>query len=58
MAELGETMPVGALALGFVASFLSGILAIRWLLKILAKGKFVYFAIYCAVLGVVALFTT
>lgn len=48
-------IPAGAMLMGFVVSFLSGYVAIRWLLATLAKGKFVYFGVYCAVIGILVL---
>lgn len=48
---------VGALsmAIGFVAAFLSGCLACKWMIDIVKKGKLVYFGIYCAIVGLVAI---
>lgn len=44
------------LIIGFVSAFISGLLACKWMLRIVKKGKLIYFAIYCAVVGVLALF--
>lgn len=48
---------VGALpmAIGFVAAFLSGCLACKWMINIVKKGKLVYFGIYCAIVGLAAI---
>ena len=43
------------LAIGFVASFVSGFLACKWMIKIVKKGKLTYFAVYCFVVGVIAI---
>jgi undecaprenyl-diphosphatase len=40
-------------ALGFVAAFLSGLAAIEILLRVVAKGRFFLFGIYCLVVGIV-----
>jgi len=40
------------LAVGFVAAFVSGCLACKWMINIVKKGKLVYFAVYCAVVGI------
>lgn len=48
-------MPAGALVAGFLTAFISGYVAIRWLLAIIARGRFVWFGGYCAVMGVVGL---
>jgi undecaprenyl-diphosphatase len=42
------------LLVGFFAAFITGLLAIRWMLKIVSKGKLIYFAIYCAIVGLLA----
>ena len=44
-----------ALAVGFVAAFVSGCLACKWMINIVKKGKLIYFGIYCAIVGVVTI---
>ncbi len=44
-----------ALTVGFLAAFLSGCLACKWMINIVKKGKLIYFAIYCAIAGAVTL---
>lgn len=44
-----------ALLVGFVAAFVSGCAACRWMINIVKRGKLIYFAIYCVVVGAVAL---
>ena len=39
--------------IGFIVSIICGYIAIRFLLKILTKGKLYYFAIYCFILGII-----
>ncbi len=41
---------------GFIAAFLTGLLACSWMIKIVKKGKLIYFAIYCALIGLIAIF--
>ena len=41
---------------GFVAAFVSGLLACSWMIKIVKRGKLIYFAIYCALIGLIAIF--
>lgn len=43
------------LAIGFVASFLVGCAACKWMLSLVKKGKLVWFAIYCVAMGIVCL---
>ena len=42
-----------AAMIGFISSFIVGVLSLKWLLKILEKGDFYYFGIYCLLLGLV-----
>lgn len=42
---------VVALIVGFLAAFGAGCLACKWMIDIVKKGKLVYFAIYCAIVG-------
>ena len=55
----GESMagdiPALSLLVGFVAAFVSGCLACKWMINVVKRGKLIYFAIYCAVVGLVTL---
>jgi undecaprenyl-diphosphatase len=42
--------------IGFISAFFSGIFACRVMLKIVKEGKLIYFGIYCAIAGSIALF--
>lgn len=44
---------IGAIpmAVGFLASFIVGCLACKWMLEIVKKGKLIWFAAYCLVVG-------
>lgn len=44
------------LVAGFIAAFVSGLLACKWMVNIVRKGKLIYFAVYCAVIGLIAIF--
>ena len=43
------------LGLGFIAAFVTGCLACRWMINIVKKGKLVWFAVYCAIIGIFAI---
>ena len=43
------------LLVGFVAAFISGCLACKWMIDIVKRGKLIYFGIYCAIIGVVTI---
>lgn len=44
-----------ALLLGFLAAFLSGMFACTWMIKIVKKGKLIYFAYYCFLIGLISI---
>ena len=43
------------LIVGFFAAFISGLFACKWMIKIVNKGKLIYFAIYTFVIGSLAI---
>lgn len=49
-AAIGD-LSISALCIGFLAAFISGCLACKWMINIVKKGKLIYFAIYCALVG-------
>lgn len=46
-------IPTSSLVIGFFAAFISGCVACKWMINIVKKGKLVYFAIYCAIVGAI-----
>ncbi|MDE6277871.1 MAG: undecaprenyl-diphosphate phosphatase [Muribaculaceae bacterium] len=51
-AAAGEaTVGWAALLTGFIAAFVVGCIACKWMLAIVRKGKLVWFALYCLVVG-------
>ena len=46
-----------ALIAGFISSFVVGCLACRFMINIVKQGKLIWFAIYCAIVGLVAMGT-
>jgi undecaprenyl-diphosphatase len=46
---------IAPLTAGFIAAFVSGLLACTWMISLVKKSKLSYFAIYCAVVGVIAI---
>lgn len=49
-AESGISML--SLVVGFLAAFISGYAACSWMLNLVKKGKLIWFAIYCLVVGI------
>ncbi len=44
-----------ALSIGFVAAFVAGLFACTWMISLVKKSKLSYFAIYCVIVGVIAI---
>ncbi len=55
--EFGGSQDISALVLvvGFFAAFISGLFACRWMINIVKRGNLYYFALYCLVIGGIAL---
>ena len=56
MAEVGISqamagLPTLSLLVGFLAAFVCGCLACKWMIGIVKRGKLVWFALYCAIVG-------
>ncbi len=43
------------LIVGFLASFIVGCIACKWMLNIVKKGKLIWFAAYCLVVGIICM---
>lgn len=50
-----QTVGTSALIIGFFAAFISGLIACKWMINLVKKGKLLYFAIYCVIVGVTAI---
>lgn len=44
-----------ALSAGFIAAFVAGLFACTWMISLVKKSKLSYFAMYCAIVGVIAI---
>ena len=49
--EVMGDISTSSLVVGFLAAFVSGCIACKWMFNIVKKGKLIYFAIYCAIVG-------
>ncbi|KOY51450.1 undecaprenyl-diphosphate phosphatase [Polaribacter dokdonensis] len=50
--QSSEMLPIIA---GFIAAFLAGILACKWMIALVKKSKLSYFSLYCAIVGFIAI---
>ena len=60
MAKQGVSQAMGGLSatsliIGFLAAFISGCFACKWMINIVKKGKLIWFALYCAIVGILAI---
>ena len=53
--EANAEISASALIVGFLAAFLSGCAACKWMINIVKKGKLVWFGVYCAIAGAVTI---
>ncbi|MDH5366976.1 MAG: undecaprenyl-diphosphate phosphatase [Cyclobacteriaceae bacterium] len=49
--ELINNISFPVLSVGFIAAFISGVIACSWMVNIVKRGKLIYFAIYCIIVG-------
>lgn len=55
-AAAAAAIPTTSLIVGFVAAFISGCIACKWMIAMVKKCKLIYFAIYCAIAGLIAIY--
>ncbi len=51
----GPTASLTPFVIGFIAAFISGLVACKWMLEIVKKGNLMYFSIYCLLAGLTAI---
>ncbi len=49
-------IPVSSMIIGFLSAFVSGLLACKLMLRIVKKGKLIWFALYCVIVGLISIF--
>ncbi|NER14580.1 undecaprenyl-diphosphatase UppP [Leptobacterium flavescens] len=50
-----ESKQLTPMIIGFIAAFLSGLLACTWMIQLVKKSKLTYFAVYCLIVGAIAI---
>ncbi len=50
--QSSEILP---LTVGFIAAFIAGLLACKWMIALVKKSKLSYFSIYCTIVGIIAI---
>lgn len=50
-----ESIPVLGYSLGFIAAFISGLLACKWMIKLVKGTNLMWFAVYCLIIGLLTI---
>lgn len=50
-----EAEVAGPMFIGFLAAFVVGVFACKWMLELVKRGKLVYFSIYCFIVGLISI---
>lgn len=53
-AAVQTTVSTSSLIIAFLAAFVSGCLACKWMINIVKKGKLIWFALYCVIVAILA----
>lgn len=56
--EEAEAIGAVSLGIGFLAAFLTGLFACQLMIRIVKRGKLTWFALYCAIVGLIAIGST
>ena len=51
----GTDLQFSVILTGFIAAFLAGLVACKWMITLVKKGNLIYFSIYCLLLGITAI---
>jgi len=49
-----ESIDIASLSIGFLAAFITGLVACTWMISLVKRSKLVYFSFYCFVVGTAA----
>ncbi|HFA50468.1 MAG TPA: undecaprenyl-diphosphate phosphatase [Bacteroidetes bacterium] len=52
---LMEAAHIGPLAIGFLAAFITGMFACKWMIQLVKNSKLVYFSVYCFIVAAFAI---
>jgi undecaprenyl-diphosphatase len=50
-----EGTSLGIIIIGFVAAFISGYIACKWMISLVRQGKLIWFAVYCIAVGIISI---
>jgi undecaprenyl-diphosphatase len=50
-----DSQSFSILTVGFISAFIAGLIACTWMISLVKKSKLSYFAIYCAIVGIITI---
>lgn len=50
------SLDISMIVIGFITAFVVGLIACYWMVELVKKRKLIYFAVYCLIVGLIALF--
>ena len=50
-----QSSEIITISAGFMAAFVAGLLACKWMISLVKKSKLSYFSLYCAIVGILAI---
>ena len=50
-----QSSEITTISAGFMAAFVAGLLACKWMISLVKKSKLSYFSLYCAIVGILAI---
>lgn len=50
-----QSVSATSMIIGFVTAFVTGCCACKWMLSLVKRGKLIWFAVYCVIMGVICL---
>ncbi len=51
-----ESISAGVIISGFLAAFISGYIACKWMISLVRRSKLIWFSVYCAIIGLISVF--
>jgi undecaprenyl-diphosphatase len=52
---VADSTGAGVIVIGFLAAFIAGYFACKWMITLVKKSKLIWFAIYCAIVGIISI---
>lgn len=53
--QASGSIDAGAMIIGFLSAFIIGCAACKWMIALVKKGRLVWFAIYCLIMGIICI---